>query len=129
MAGKRYTIWISRTFRLKVLVAVSSNNLDGNCRLTFWRMSSPCSIAYSHSLSLDEEKGDWKIGLDYHFLVVFSHAAETNCRKIYIISTETKTVLEKSTIPYSGYLSYEQGAPCFHSTDNLLLPDEKWEFH
>jgi hypothetical protein len=93
-----------------LLVAVSSNNLDGNSRLTFWRMSSPCRIAYSHSLPLDKEKGDFfTLGLDDHFLVVFSHAAETNSRKIYIISTETKTVLEKLTIPYAGYLSYEQG--------------------
>jgi hypothetical protein len=93
-----------------LVVAISSNYMDGRAQLTFWQMSSPLNITHLHILPLDEGKGDmFTLGMDDHFVVLFRYVEETSSRKIYIISTETKTVVQKLTIAYSEYLLYDQG--------------------
>ena len=97
-------------FGYQGLAVAISSDMDGSTQLTFWQMRSPSNITYLHSLLLDEGKGDmFTLGMDDHFVVLFRYVAKTPSRKIYIISTETKTVVEKLTIAYSEYLLYDQG--------------------
>ena len=89
-------------------VAISSSSTDDGCQLRFWRMDIFCNAKYLDHLPMPKEEGcTYRLEMDDHFVVVFQYGQ--NSRRIIIVLTKTRTVVENLTVSSIGCLHYGNG--------------------
>ena len=88
-------------------VTLSMTKTGHRCQLHFWRTDNFSEITHLDYLPIPEEECcTYALGMDKNFVTVFQRGTT---RRIYIVSTKTRTIVEKITDSSIKLVRYEQG--------------------
>ena len=91
-----------------LIAAISKSSTDPSCHLTFWSMKSCCEITYLDHISIPEEENcSYGLWIDDNFVVVCQYGRVAS--RIFIVSTKTRTIVEKMKFPFTGHMRYDNG--------------------
>ena len=88
-------------------LAVSISNSGTVTRLRFWRVATSGEITYLNYISIPAENDcTYSLGMDKNCVIVFQRCTVS---KIFIVSTETRKIVETLTDSSIKLVRYEQG--------------------